>query len=176
MSRHAAPPRPPPAPASGIPKASATSNPSGASAQEAAGRHDATPHESNLQTPAAPETGIDGTLPAAARHIRLGVLAGVAMLIAGIVIWCLEGGLSAATMVLAALLTSPLWLALPGLHRGTRRTYAWTSLALAFYLVLALMETVANPFARLWAALGLFVTFAVFVLLIAYLRLSRPSL
>ena len=115
-------------------------------------------------------------LPAAVQHVRRAVLAGVALLIAGIAMWCLEGGLSAATVVLAALLTSPLWLALPGLHRGTRRTYAWTSLALAFYLVLTLMETVANPAARPWAALGLFVTFTVFVLLIAYLRLSRPAL
>lgn len=112
----------------------------------------------------------------AERHIRRGVLAGVVLLIAGVAMECLEGGLSGATVVLAAVLTSPLWLALPGLHRGTRRTYAWTSLALAFYLVLTLMETVANPSARLWAALGLFVTLAVFVLVIAYLRLTRPRL
>ena len=119
------------------------------------------------------------TPPAAARHtsrIRRSVLAGVVLLIAGVAMGCLEGGFSVVAVTLAALLSAPLWLALPGLQRGTRRTYAWTSLALAFYLVLALMETVANPSTRRWAALGLFVTLTVFVLVIAYLRLSRPRL
>lgn len=99
----------------------------------------------------------------------------MAMLLALVATWCLQDGFSIMGLTLALLLGAPLWLALPGLHRGTRRAYAWSSLALAFYLALALMETVANPSVRLWAALALFLILVIFMLLIAYLRLARAG-
>jgi len=125
---------------------------------------------------AAPGEATSGAAPPwAARGARLGVVAGVVALILLVAWWCLDGGASGSALVLAVLLSAPLWLALPGLQSGRRSTYAWMSMAVVPYLALAVMESVANPAARLWAALGLCVAFLVFVLLIIYLRLSRPA-
>jgi uncharacterized membrane protein len=49
------------------------------------------------------------------------------------------------------------------------------TLAVAPYLALALMEVLANPAARIWAATCLLIAFALFVSLIAYLRATRRS-
>lgn len=123
--------------------------------------------------PLADSPAIAAAQSAAARRVRHGVLGGTAALIALVAWWSLGDGVDGSALALALILTVPLWLALPGLQRGTRRTYAWMSLATVFYLMLALMELVANPTARAWGALCLFAAFIVFVLLIAYLRLSR---
>ena len=84
-------------------------------------------------------------------------------------------GLSAGDVVLIAALTLPLWIALPRLLAGHRRTYAWMTLAVTPFLVLAITEAVANPSGRLWAALCLFVSFALFVMLVGYLRITRSG-
>lgn len=108
-----------------------------------------------------------------ARRLRIAVIAVVLALIAVLVLWRLMNGLSAGDVVLIAALTLPLWIALPRLLAGNRRTYAWMTLAVTPFLVLAVTEAVANPGARVWAALCLFVAFALFVMLIGYLRITR---
>jgi uncharacterized membrane protein len=87
--------------------------------------------------------------------------------------WCLAGRLTWAGVVLALLATFPLWIALPRLLKGNRRTYAWMTLAVVPYLVLAMTEAVANPSRRPWAAVTLFLGLTLFMLLIGYLRVSR---
>ena len=110
-----------------------------------------------------------------ARHLRRAALTGLALLLGLVGGWCLEGGITLGRIALALVLTSPLWLAVRGLHRGHRRTYAWMTLAVVPYLALALMEVVANPHARAWATAWLLVCFLLFILLVGYLRVTRPT-
>jgi uncharacterized membrane protein len=61
----------------------------------------------------------------------------------------------------------------PGIVRGIRRTYAWATLCVAPYFVYGITEVIANPAVRGAAAAILLASFAWFVTLVAYLRLSR---
>ena len=99
----------------------------------------------------------------------------VAVLVTLIFWWFLEAGISIGRVALAAALTSPLWLTTPRLLAGVRRSYAWLTLIVIPYFVLAITEAVANPHARGWAGLCLLVGFALFVMSIAYLRMTRAS-
>jgi uncharacterized membrane protein len=101
------------------------------------------------------------------------VVAAVAALIALVFWWFLEAGISASRILWAAAVTSPLWLTLPRLLAGHRRSYAWMTLIVIPYFVLAITEAVANSHTRAWPALCLFVGFTLFVMLIAYLRMTR---
>ena len=67
----------------------------------------------------------------------------------------------------------PLAAPLPGIVRGIRRTYAWATLCVAPYFVYGITEVIANPAVRGAAGAILFASFAWFVTLVAYLRLSR---
>jgi uncharacterized membrane protein len=67
----------------------------------------------------------------------------------------------------------PIAAPLPGLLRGSRRTYAWATLCVAPYLVYGVTEVVANPAVRAAAGAILFASLAWFVALITYLRVSR---
>jgi uncharacterized membrane protein len=109
----------------------------------------------------------------AARRLRWAVLASVGALIAVLILWRAMTGFSTADAVLIVALSLPLLIASPRLLAGHRRTYAWMTLAVTPFLVVAITESVANPAGRAWAGLCLFVAFALFVLLIAYLRVSR---
>jgi uncharacterized membrane protein len=109
----------------------------------------------------------------AAVALRRAVAGAILVLIALTAWWCLAGHVSAGTIVLACVATSPLWLGLPPLISGKRRTFAWMSLALTPYLVLAITESVANPARRTWAGACLLVTLLLFVLIVAYLRVTR---
>jgi uncharacterized membrane protein len=64
---------------------------------------------------------------------------------------------------------------IPGLVRGIRRTYAWATLCVAPYFIYGITEVIANPAVRGAAAAILFASFAWFVTLVAYLRLSRDG-
>jgi len=110
--------------------------------------------------------------PLAAR-VRTVVIGNVALLVIALLAWRIRGGFSIADAVLIALLTLPLWIALPKLLAGHRRTYAWMTLAVTPYLVVAITEAVANPASRAWAGLCLMMAFLLFVLLVAYLRITR---
>jgi uncharacterized membrane protein len=67
----------------------------------------------------------------------------------------------------------PIAAPLPGLLRGSRRTYAWATLCVAPYLVYGITEIVANPAVRVAAGAILFASLAWFVALVTYLRVSR---
>jgi uncharacterized membrane protein len=104
---------------------------------------------------------------------RVAVVATIGILIAALVLWRVQTGFSVGDAVLVVALTLPLLIALPRLLAGHRRTYAWMSLAVTPFLVVAITEAVANPIGRAWAGLCLVVAFVLFVLLIAYLRVTR---
>jgi uncharacterized membrane protein len=97
----------------------------------------------------------------------------VAVLIVVLIAWRIMTGFSSADAVLIVALTLPLLIAIPRLSAGHRRTYAWMTLAVTPFLIVAITEAVARPAGRAWAGLCLFVAFALFVLLIAYLRATR---
>jgi uncharacterized membrane protein len=98
----------------------------------------------------------------------------MALLLALVVRWMVIAP-STPQIVVGAALALPLAVSIPFLYSGHRRSYAWTTLALAPSLVLGLTEVVANPATRSWAALALFNVIAAFGLLIAYLRATRSS-
>jgi uncharacterized membrane protein len=104
---------------------------------------------------------------------RIAVVSTVGILIAALVTWRVKTGFSIADGVLIVVLTLPLLIALPRLLAGHRRTYAWMSLAVTPFLIVAITEAVANPAGRAWAGVCLAVAFVLFVLLIAYLRMTR---
>jgi uncharacterized membrane protein len=106
--------------------------------------------------------------------IRNAVLGATVVLIVVIACWILSTGLSWARALAAILLTLPLWILLPALVRGNRRRYAAMTLCLAPYLVIALTELVANPASRFWSTATLVLSFTLFLLLIAFLRVTRP--
>lgn len=108
-----------------------------------------------------------------ATRLRIAVIAGVAALVVSLVVWRAMTGFSIADVVLIAILTSPVAIAVPKLLAGNRRTYAWMTLAVTPYLVVALTEAVAYPASRAWAGLCLMLAFLLFVLLIGYLRATR---
>nr|WP_298723821.1 DUF2069 domain-containing protein [uncultured Steroidobacter sp.] len=104
---------------------------------------------------------------------RIVVVSTIGILIATLIAWRVQTGFSIADAVLIVVLTLPLLIALPRLWAGHRRTYAWMSLAVTPFLIVAITEAVANPAGRAWAGVCLIVAFLLFVLLIAYLRLTR---
>lgn len=67
----------------------------------------------------------------------------------------------------------PLAAPIPGIVRGIRRTYAWATLCVTPYFIYGITEVIANPAVRGAAAAILFASFAWFVALVAYLRMSR---
>ena len=96
-------------------------------------------------------------------------------LIATVVAWQFSNGLTAERLLVAVVLTVPLWAPMRGLMRGTRKTYAWATLCVIPYFVLGVTEAVANPERRVWAAICLVLAFALFVGLILYLRVTNPA-
>lgn len=119
-------------------------------------------------------TGTVTAAPSAARRARSLVFALVAALCAVLIAWhAVRFTPKTATFVLAVALV-PWLLPLRGLLAGDRRTYAATTLLTLPYLAYGLMEVLANPGARVYAGATVFLAFALFVALVAYLRLSRP--
>ncbi|HKE94578.1 MAG TPA: DUF2069 domain-containing protein [Povalibacter sp.] len=96
-------------------------------------------------------------------------------LICLVIAWQLATDVSLQRLLLAVVLTLPLWAPLPGLIRGNRRTYAWATLCVIPYFVLSLTEAIANPHGRGWSSACLGLALALFMVLIAYLRVSRKE-
>lgn len=96
-------------------------------------------------------------------------------LLALVLAWQLSKEITPARVALAALLVAPLLLPVKGLIRGDRRTYAWATLCVIPYFILGVVEAVANPAQRGWAAICLSLALVLFALLIAYLRLTRSG-
>lgn len=116
-----------------------------------------------------------GATPRAAARVRTVVLALVAALCLVLAVWHVAR-YSAHTAALAlTLLLVPWALPLRGLREGNRRTYAGATLLTLPYLCYGLMETLANPGARAFAAATVLLAFAIFVALVAYLRVSLPT-
>lgn len=94
-------------------------------------------------------------------------------LIALITLWHLSARVSVERLLLAAVLTLPLWAPLRGLIRRNRRTYAWATLCVIPYFILGVTEAVANPQTRLWSGTCLGLSLVLFAGLIGYLRVTR---
>jgi uncharacterized membrane protein len=112
---------------------------------------------------------------AAARRLRQAALFAAVLVFALIVRWVIIAP-STARIVVGAILALPFAVGAPFLYAGHRRTFAWLTLALAPSLVLGLMEAVADPATRAWSTSFVFVLLGTFVLFVAYLRATRPSL
>lgn len=106
-----------------------------------------------------------------AQWARATVLALMAALAACLLAW--QGTPLSSGSMLPLLWVAPLLLPLPGLIRGRRYTYAWSTLLVIGYVALALTEIVAVPSSRATPAAMLFVAFALFLALVGYLRLTR---
>jgi uncharacterized membrane protein len=74
---------------------------------------------------------------------------------------------------ICALAVLPLLAPLNGLIRGSRYTYAWATLFVVPYLAFTVTELLANPRARVVAAMSLLLVFAWFCTMILFLRASR---
>ncbi len=109
---------------------------------------------------------------AATRAVALGALAA---LLAVFIAWHVAR-FSAATAGLACGLGVAPWLALaPGLWRGDPKRLTVGLLLTTPYLGYGLMEVLANPGARGFAAATVLLAFALAVALAAALRVSRPA-
>lgn len=107
--------------------------------------------------------------------VRKGALTLISALIVVLLAWNLWSGISPLRIGIAIAITLPLIAFLPALSRDRRRGYAALTLCLVPYLVGALTELVANPGARAWAAITLLLAFALFVMAIVFLRLTRSD-
>lgn len=107
----------------------------------------------------------------AAQRARAAVLGLLALLAATLLIW--QRASLAAGSLLALLWLAPLLFPLPGLIRGRRYTYAWSTLLVIGYVALALTEIVADPSRRLLPVAILIFAFALFLALVMFLRATR---
>lgn len=115
------------------------------------------------------------TLPeAGARRAQRAVLATIGLLSACIVFAALRSTPWPGSLVMAAVLVAPLALPLPGIAHGQRRTFAWAALCVTPYFIYGATEVIANPQVRLASGAILIASLALFVSLVAYLRLTRP--
>jgi uncharacterized membrane protein len=113
--------------------------------------------------------------PATVRRARNLVLALVAVLCAVLAVWHATRFTAQTAALVLAVALLPWLLPLRGLLAGRRRTYAATTLLTMPYLAYGLMEVLANPGARAYAGATVLLAFALFVALVAYLRVSRPG-
>ena len=105
---------------------------------------------------------------------RRATLVALSLLAVLVVAAAVQGRSRIEALALSAVLLLPLLAPLPGLLRGLRRTSAWATLCVIPYFVYGLTETIANPAVRYVAGAILFASLALFVALIAHLRLTRP--
>lgn len=112
---------------------------------------------------------------ATAASFKQAVVALTGVLIGIVAYGQLSAHMSAGRLLWTAIVAMPLWLPLPWLIRGNRFTYAAMTLCVIPYFVLGVTEAVANPAARWWAGPCLICALALFVALIAYLRLTRAT-
>lgn len=75
----------------------------------------------------------------------------------------------------AAAFSLPLLAPLPGLWRGSRYTHAWATLCVLPYFIVGMTESIANHAVRMWAGLMLVTSLALFIALIAQLRVTREQ-
>jgi uncharacterized membrane protein len=118
----------------------------------------------------------DGPNPqAGALRAQRAVLATVVVLAACVVVAALRSAPWPGNLVMATALVAPLALPLPGILRRQRRTFAWATLCVTPYFIYGTTEVIANPRLRLASGAILIASLALFVSLVAYLRLTRPE-
>jgi uncharacterized membrane protein len=110
-----------------------------------------------------------------ARMARFAALAAMSLLAACVTLAALRGGEWPASVLVALVLLLPLALPLRGILQWRRRTFAWATLCATPYFIYGTMEAVANPPVRVMAGAILFGSLALFVALVACLRLTRPG-
>lgn len=108
----------------------------------------------------------------ALRALTLTLIPAMIMLVMA---WTLAPAASKTRLAWAIPLTLPLWAPVYGILRRNRRTYAWATLCVIPYFVLALTEAIANPQDRGWSASCLALALLLFSGLIGYLRVTRPG-
>jgi uncharacterized membrane protein len=113
--------------------------------------------------------------PDAVRAVRALALVLLAALGAVFVYWHVLRLSPHAALLASALGVAPWLLLVRGLWRGSARAYVGALLLTTPYLGYGLMEVIANPGARRYAATMLFVAFALAVALVAFLRVSRRA-
>ena len=111
--------------------------------------------------------------PLLATRLRQLIIGKIAVLILALVMWRAQSGLSVWEAALIGVLTLPFFIAIPSIVAGHRRTYAWMTLAVTPFIVVGITEAVANPGSRAGAGMCLFLGLMLFVLLVAYLRVTR---
>ncbi len=104
-----------------------------------------------------------------------GVLTCHALLLAFVVAWQLTAHAFPAGLWLGLLAAVPLLAPLPGLLRSHRHTHAWSTLCVTPYLVIGVVEAVANPGERLWSGLCVLLALVFFASLVIYLRVTNPA-
>ncbi len=109
-------------------------------------------------------------MPGLEKTLRWAVVLNVFLLLGALGGWQIIAGTPS---WLAALVMVPLLLPIRGLARGQRQTFRWTLLLLVPYLTYAVMESVANPPARVWAAVVAALGSGAFAILGLYLRVAR---
>ncbi len=102
------------------------------------------------------------------RRATIGLLVALAAVV-------VAGQIAAGRPLIGVALALPLAVPLPGLASGRRYTYAWTTMLVAAYIGLGLVETVASPAGRSWAVTTLLLAFGLFLMLVLHLRVSRPT-
>lgn len=107
-------------------------------------------------------------------QVHRGVLLTHALLLVVAVGWQLATRPGTGGLVAALLTAIPLLLPWPGLLRGKRYTHAWATLCVLPYLIIGIVEAVANPAGRVWSGATLILSLLFFAALILYLRVTRP--
>jgi uncharacterized membrane protein len=110
---------------------------------------------------------------AAALQVRRAVLANIALLAVCVAIAALRTGTWPHNLILAGALLVPLTLPLSGIVQHQRRTFAWATLCVTPYFIYGATEVIANPPVRVLAGAILIASLALFVSLVAYLRVTR---
>lgn len=108
------------------------------------------------------------------RLARVGVLSTHGLLLATVVGWQLGARPTLAGLGIAFLLSIPLLAPWSGLLRAHRFTHVWATLCVMPYLVMGVMEAIADPAHRAWATACVAFALAFFAALILYLRVTRP--
>src|SRR5262245_56198474 len=103
---------------------------------------------------------------------RKAVLVSHALLLGTLVLWQVTARPGGAGWGFALVLAVPLLLPWPGLLRGKRYTHAWSTLCVLPYLVLGVVESVADPASRLWSGTCLALSLVFFASAVLYLRIS----
>ncbi|MEQ1579475.1 MAG: DUF2069 domain-containing protein [Steroidobacteraceae bacterium] len=106
---------------------------------------------------------------------RRGVLLTHGLLLATLIAWQLSMRPSLAGLGIAFLLSIPLLAPWSGLLRAHRFTHVWATMCVMPYLVVGVMEAIADPAHRAWASACVAFALAFFAALILYLRVTRPQ-